>query len=196
VIAYNQHQGVLGDWSCKCGSLKYKGTEPLKSSPCVRCGSHPTNYGEIALFDHELKIIGNPDFPFLFEDGYVVTEIKSIKSDGFKELTAPLADHVLQAALYHYLLELNGYPVHNTMIVIYATKDYTPVQAYKEYHVDVSPEKRNAIIKHALDNRRSMLAAINSPNKALPAKLQSCRTPEDLTAKNCAYCNLCFSWKE
>lgn len=183
-------KGVLGEWSCKCGAVKQTGVFSEKWGNCGRCRTAPKNYGEVSVYDHDAGIVGNPDFPVYVGDVLHVTEIKSMNKKDFDALTAPVPDHIFQAAGYRRLLKKNGYVVSDKVIILYATKDYMFGSPYKEFHVNVNKPE----IDRVLDNAWKAAQKIREARiKGVIPREKICSSTSSPAAKKCAFCTECFS---
>ena len=188
-------EGVIGEWSCKCGQLTRRGEMPR--STCGTCGGRANHYGEYTLRDDTRKVVGNPDLLYTRPDtGAVrVIEIKSMNVNQYKELTAPVAHHVIQAACYHRLLRENGFDPDSVVSIFYACKDFHP-KPYKEFHVTIDEHLATRI--DDLFDLAAKRAEWIETHKAgacnvLPEKLEACSSPSATRAKNCPECLGCFS---
>lgn len=197
-IAAVDYVGVLGWWSCRCGLLRYEGDRDLRS--CTTCGDPATVYGEFTLTDYISKIVGNPDMLYRRPDNRLirVVEIKSMNITQFKELSAPLPMHVMQASLYALLLEKLGMSADDSVTIFYAAKDYHPSHPYKSYTVLIDTPLRarlEDLYLNALE--RAEWIAENEGTQglphSLPPRLPSCSSPQATRAKNCSQCVGCFS---
>jgi hypothetical protein len=183
-----EHHGVIGHWRCPCGETVHEGKHPQKLCNCCK---HPTNiYGEATVFDHDLRISGNPDLLWETENGLLVVEIKSMNKRQFDELDRPVENHVFQAACYHYLLKKNGKQMHDSVAVVYGCKDYSfSGSPYKEFHV--LAESRYPIIEGVLDQVRLLRKA--EMDGELPDRLAACPNCHSPIAKKCELVYNCFS---
>lgn len=197
-IEAKKAEGIIGEWSCACGHTKTEGAFN-KSIECPRCGTKTTRYGELTLFDHDCKIVGNPDLLYVRPDvpKIRVVEIKSMAKAHFDKLTTPKPDHVLQAATYHRLLEVNEMPVDpEGVTILYVCKDYAIGKPYKEYHVDMTQEFRNVIDElwgRAAEIRDWKMARSAGAEIPLPERLGACSSSAAPFAKNCNQCVACFA---
>jgi hypothetical protein len=193
-IEGTQRKGIIGSWSCKCGQQTNVGY--FRKTPCSRCGDEATIYGEKTLRDDDLKIAGNPDLLYDMPNGNVrVVEIKSMAVTQFKELNSPLPFHVLQAACYQRLLEVNGHTPDPELTVFYACKDFQP-KPYKEYHV-VIDDALSARIDDLFELARVRAEWIESKKGggqvSIPERLAPCSSANTTRAKGCSECISCFS---
>lgn len=190
------YEGVYGQWRCRCHSTSVRGL--YTGATCAVCGTETNRYAELPLFDHDNKVVGNPDLIY-FRDGYYhVLEIKSVKVGdststkykGFHQLDTPLGDHVFQASMYRYLLNKNGLPAAPEVSVLYVAKDYTKKgPPIKEFKVDVSVPEYEGIIQIALRNARSVFGFLEG-GEVLPDGV--CKAMSDTRANNCPVVGRCF----
>jgi hypothetical protein len=188
-------EGIIGEWSCRCGQLTRKGSMPRTS--CATCGTPASRYGEFTLRDDTRKVVGNPDLLYTRPDtGAVrVIEIKSMNVNQYKELTQPVAYHVLQAACYHRLLSENGFDPDSIVSIFYACKDFHP-KPYKEFHVEIDDHLRARIADlFDLASQRAEWIELRKAGAGsdLPERLAACSSPTTTRAKNCSECVGCFS---
>lgn len=191
--------GVIGEWSCQCRKSKTDGFRPSVKLKCETCGKPQTHYGELALFDHEYRIVGSVDLLYARPDNHRVrvNEIKSINKKEFDLLTCPKGDHVWQALIYRRLLQRNGVDVDDKVAVIYGCKDYSfKGPPYLEFSVKPSPEHETGLDKmwkRAAEIRDFTLAKANKTKAVLPPRIQLCPHANTVTAKSCDQCNACFA---
>jgi hypothetical protein len=191
IRAHGKHR-VIGNWRCHCGDSKREGVG-AEFVKCTGCGTALDGYGELVLHDHQLGLIGSPDLVFIATDGgYEVVEIKSIKKDGFAELTGPKFDHVMQCYGYvDFLRRTTGLRVDGR--VLYVAKDFiNPRQSpYREY--PIAPHEETA--KQVLETLKQGLTDMRGHQKtdSLPDRLEACSSPSSKRAKGCVACTLCFS---
>jgi hypothetical protein len=101
-------QFAWGDWRCICGHTKaYQTTRAaIDGMVCNQC-AHPVEiYVETDLFSPDKTVVGHADL-ILFVDGiFYIYEFKTIDRADivFKNINAPLGDHLLQASNYFYML--------------------------------------------------------------------------------------------
>lgn len=188
-------EGVIGEWSCKCGQLTRRGDMPR--SLCGTCGERANRYGEFTLRDDIRKVVGNPDLLYSRPDNGAVRviEIKSMNVTQYKELAAPVAHHVLQAACYHRLLGENGFTPDDTVSIFYACKDFHP-KPYKEFHVTIDDHLAARIddLFELASKRAEWVEAHKSGGcVVLPDRLDACSSPTSTRAKSCPECVGCFS---
>jgi hypothetical protein len=188
-LSGRNRRGVFGRWTCVCERTSFTGT--WRAVTCQTC-QHPVDqYGEYAVRNTELRVVGNPDL--LFEhrgDVLVVTEIKSMNAKEFDALTAPKGDHVFQASMYRRLLAMEGRKVHKDVVILYCTKDFKFGSPYKEFHVDTT----NATWANAVELAFEQLRAFNAAHDAgrLPAR-ERCPSPTCSAAKACPVVSACFN---
>lgn len=191
IRAHGKHR-VIGNWQCLCGESTREGVG-AEFVKCTCCGSPIETYRELVLHDAELGLVGSPDLVYVAEDGgYEVVEIKSIKKDGFTELTGPKFDHVMQCYGYvDFLRRTTGLRVGGR--VMYVAKDFISPRdsPYREY--SITPHESAA--KQVLATLRQGLGEMreHAQSETLPDRLAVCASPASKRAKNCAACTLCFS---
>lgn len=128
---------AFGGWSCRCGATERVGHRPARQT-CATCANPVDQYRELTLRDDEHGVVGNPDFVTRHRACYVPVEIKSMVKTEWDELRQPKANHVMQAIGYRRLLQVNGFPVHDDVVLIYVAKDFAWGSPYKEFHVRVT----------------------------------------------------------
>jgi hypothetical protein len=189
-------RGVLGIWECGCGKTKREGLRP-KSAKCPTCDSGLSRYKEIPLFDHDAKIVGNPDLLFVRPDNDLVrvVEIKSMNAAEFKELEAPLANHVIQAASYNRLAEINDMGPDAFVTIFYVCKDFN-MKPYKSFTVPITPQiiaLLDAMFEAAQERADWVADTESGANVALPPRLGFCTSVQSPRAKKCPECVGCFA---
>lgn len=147
---------------------------------------------DFELIDEEYRIVGRPDLLVqVSQDTQAVTEIKSMNLRDWQGLSEPLMDHVVQAALYRWLLDRNSHwRAHTHVILIYVAKDFTRGSPYKEFHVDVTQGTAEANVRRALElaaELRDAEARGGVPERRLCSR-QNCAR-----ARNCGVATLCFN---
>ncbi len=155
----------------------------------------------LELEDREYMISGRPDAMVEVAPTWdAVVEIKSMNAAQFQELEQPLANHVLQVLLYHWLLSRNPETftrqyspdrhLHDEVIILYAAKDYIRGGIYKEYHVNVNDESCQAMLSVALGLARELKDAMD--RNGLPAR-RLCPDQNCTKARGCPVATLCFN---
>jgi hypothetical protein len=196
-IDHVQRHGVIGTWVCKCGYLKTSGLY-IDQPSCPRCRTKNSNYKELALFDHDCRITGSPDFLVVRPDNkkIMVVEFKSINKEDFSKLQAPKRDHVLQAMAYNELLRLNNCDPDTRITVVYISKDYQIGSPYKEFLIERTSEYEtniNIMWQNALTISEAIKAHSTNKEVKIPAKLASCNTLDSSTVKSCDCAAICFA---
>lgn len=197
-IDARRREGIVGAWSCRCGKTKHEGLYNHQVR-CSTCRDRASNYGEISLFDYEMKIVGNPDLLFVRPDNYKlrVLEIKSMNKAEFEELVRPKPDHVIQALVYRRLLERNRMDPDDGATIFYVCKDYrVRGGVYREFHV-TGTENSEALLDGMWERARAIrdwkIANGAGANQDLPPRLPACNSPTAPMAKNCDRCTACFA---
>ena len=176
---------AYGRWTCKCEQSIQTGHFP-KNITCLTCNGPLDRYIELSLFDHELRIVGNPDLILIIIGGKAtIVEIKSINKREFDELKTPKASHVFQGTAYHRLFR-GSFELEDAIAIIYVCKDYTFKSPYKEFSVPY--QQLDNIVERAFDEVR-----LFRETQSLPQRLEVCSSMQTSTAKNCALCVNCFS---
>lgn len=184
-------KGVLGKWICKCTKTEYEGFYDAKAKPCPFCRTSPSEFNELAFFDHEAGVVGNPDLPIVVgnEGDFIVVEIKSMNPEDFDDLVTPLPDHIYQAASYRRLLLKADKKVSNKVLIVYCTKKFKFGKPYKEFMVDVT----SAPIQAVLDNMWAAARELRElrKNDEMPCRI-ACANPSSPMAKKCPHVTDCF----
>lgn len=192
IAAFNG--AVYGRWKCACGSVEHVGTRP--SSTCGRCGKPVNRYREEPVFNHEYRIVGNPDLPIMVNRTHMaVVEIKSLPGDEWRELEAPKSEHITQGLMYGWLKRQNGFTVHDDIVFIYASRNFRWGSPYKQYAVSLSSEESQSRLALALEAASAIRDAHASPD-IIPPRAPACTSPDVTRARNCAQCALCFNLPE
>lgn len=180
---------VFGQWACPCGDTLRKGYY-AREHRCPTCDKVASIYKELPVFDHEAKIVGNPDMILNVGGWLVVVEIKSMAKDQWETLSKPLGDHVFQAGMYRHLLHLKGHKVHRNIITVYCTKDFKFGSPYKEFQVDVTTNERVALFEDSRDYAKML--AQHAENGTLPPR-ERCQTTTSKAAQSCPAVASCFN---
>jgi hypothetical protein len=186
VLAHVGLGNVYGVWRCNCGMVAYEGLH--RELRCTHCATPANNFGELPVFDHELRISGSPDIQLHDAGSRRIVEIKSINKREFEELERPKPDHVFQASFYVDLLRVMGEPVHEELAIFYVCKDYTFRSPYREFHVGAGDMAMQiAAAKASVAQLRAC-----EMGGALPPKLPVCSSAATPTARKCVACASCF----
>jgi len=145
----------------------------------------------MVLRDEEYRIVGRPDALIEVTAGWnVVVEIKTMEAVGFGRLHQPLANHVLQALLYHWLADRAGLQVHDEIILLYVAKDFVRGGVYKEYHVNHRDVACQNMLEMALGLAMELRQAMD--RNGVPAR-RICDVPGCRRARGCPVATLCFN---
>lgn len=192
------YEGVYGAWTCRCNKDRYEG-EIQRGRVCPICDTETNRYQELAFFDNDNHVVGNPDLLIKYGNSYHIVEVKSVKGgkstnksyEGFDDLTSPMGDHVFQAAMYHYLLKKNHIPVSDTVIVLYVSKGYSFRNSpFKEYHVDVNSPAYAESVRYGVNAARQIFSFLKYGGELPPRVL--CSEVSDTRAKQCSVVGRCF----
>lgn len=185
---------VWGNWSCRCGRHKTKNpclfTDVDPDHKCDACGTSMSQYHEVSLIDNDYMIVGHPDLLLYASnlEAFIVTELKSISHDQWKELIRPKPDHVLQITFYWHLMKRKGYRLTNKGSILYVTKGWQfSGEPYKEFKVDFVREERR--LQDFTDDATT-LKAYREGGDVLPTR--TCASPDAPTARSCPACSICF----
>lgn len=180
-------QGVYGRWKCQCGKVDHLGLYPSRG---CNCQNEPLKYVEPVLLDEEAKIIGSPDMTLILGNFFFVpVEVKSMNKDDFDDLTAPLPDHIAQAASYRRLYQLQGRRVHDKVIIIYTKKEFKWGSPYKEFHVDCTTDLVQGIVNTMVDKATSIATSVAA---SVTPERHICQSAANPIAKRCPVAHLCF----
>lgn len=186
---------AYGRWGCRCGTTVTDKPGIFSAVPatmvCPACKGTLNVYHELTVRDEDHKITGSPDFLLYSPTNnfLLVTEIKSMSHDMWKDLARPIPEHVLQVAFYWYLLSRAGYRLADKASILYATKSYvfrgSPI---KEMLVDMPALMDSGRLTTYIAYADAVKAARHGG--ALPDR--PCASPEQTNAKNCDVCVQCF----
>ena len=100
---------TVGSWEC----AYCKHTITFSKRPkgkCEGCGTKDLwRYKEEQFVDPKSGVSGSIDFFIDFDSGkHIAVEVKSIGKDDFKNLVAPLAEHLIRTEIYLELIERSG----------------------------------------------------------------------------------------
>ena len=194
-LALGASEQMWGLWTCACKTTAT--TEPTTLSAvnadqrCPSCRGPVNVYKELSLFDHEHKVVGNPDVLTLVPamQALHVSEIKSMAHEAWKDLGRPVPDHVIQVLFYWYLLRHNGYSVTNRVSLIYVSKGWQfSGQPWKEFTLDAEA----GVARLAPYLASAMEMVVSKSGGALPQRLAECASANTTRAKNCEVCQTCF----
>lgn len=198
-------QKIFASWRCVCQESEVLGV--WRDTICKKCSKPCNTFHEIPVWDHELKIVGNPDILLLDEGKLRVVEIKSINKKEFDLLTEAKPDHITQANIYQRMLVKEGFAVHNRSIVFYCSKDYGWQNPYKEFHIhsDDSSILLDEIFASVKAYREAMTTAneLTAGNElvtgnplttedGLYPRLAVCSSMNSPMAKKCSRASRCF----
>lgn len=186
---------VWGKWACLCGNTV---TEPMCRSEvpqrvCPDCGTSPSRYEEVSIYDDGLGVSGSPDVLFRLdrEGAFYITEVKSIAYEQWKEMARPLPDHVLQVVFYWLLMARAGYSLASQVSILYVSKGYVFKMPYKEFAIEIGCiEEAEDRLRTYLDDALSLKAFRDGG--PLPDRTM-CATKASGPAKECHVCLACFS---
>jgi hypothetical protein len=187
-----RRRGVFGKWACPCGETERKGYY-APDHRCGTCGKVASMYREAPVFDHDAKIVGNPDMLVQHGSKLVVVEIKSMTAKQWEDLKNPLGNHVFQAGMYRHLMALEGFQMHTHVAFIYCTKDFKWGSPYKEFHVDATTPERVRLFENSRDYAR-MLAG-HAAAGTLPPR-ERCSTTTSKEAQSCPVVASCFNARD
>lgn len=139
---------AYGKWVCrKCEHTIAFGTRPI-GHKCGAVGDCDYSYREINFFGESSGISGSLDLiAYLGGSKMIPVELKTIKTEDFDKLAAPLAEHRLRTRLYLKLIEDSQNPIRfqldtDKAKILYVSKgfgkmhpDYGQILPFKEYDV-------------------------------------------------------------
>lgn len=202
-------QKVYGRWLCPCERDEeyYDGPREHGFRECACERRMVDQYQEVPVVDSDAGIVGNCDLPYFSVDNRVVlTEIKSVKGEYFKEMadhgldnmpTAFLreqaSNHKYQITAYHRLFARNGFPLADYCRLLYVSKNYVGMRwvdsPYREYVVPMDSR-----VNARLDREWGKAFTIQRHRDAgtLPPRLESCTSPTTGCATTCTLAANCF----
>lgn len=197
-VKAEQRRGIHARWVCRCGQTEQEGL--WEQLTCPVCDQPVDRFRELALWDHDAKIVGNPDlmYDLPHSGNRRVVEIKSIAGQAYKELVAPVPDHVLQAHLYRRMLIGGDVVPDESVSVVYVSKEFTP-RPYKEFTVPITreiSETLDGLWERAYRIKEWKQARAEGRRPPLPPRLEACSRPDTGKAKGCDQCSACFSREE
>lgn len=198
VKRYRKTGKLIGTWLCASCGISFFGLD----TGCPECKNNLLIYKDttIKLNKYGVPVIGNIDILLLSEDNYhiIITEIKSIKPEGFDELKDKAElPHRKQLALYLWLLEQGASIVCDTYninladyvvdtkygVVEYCCKTQKPMP-FNTFDVDIDQK----IIKRVEDKLK--IVKNFTKDKKIPKPL--CSLKDDTMAKHCSVREECF----
>jgi hypothetical protein len=192
-ITTHSPDAIYGNWSCACHASSWIGTfTDVRGEACGTCGCGPRNYGEMVIRNEEYKIVGSIDLTMLIENVFYLSEIKSIKHDVWQGMTGPLPDHMLQIMMYWELARLAGWPIYDTVSVIYVTKGFQfSGSPYKEFVLEASQYTHRIapLFEDAKELAECTDADTLPPNLDCPAR----NAPK---ARKCPMVTPCFEFEQ
>lgn len=196
LLAASGKRGIYGKWTCEAHHEVERAGFFDHTAKC-HCGQTLERYAEITLLDHDNRVCGNPDKVLRVASAFMPVEMKSMEGDAWDALEAPLGNHVHQAIMYRYLLQKNGFAVHDKVIVFYVKKRYAfpkkgqkghPV--YKEFHIDATTPQMQQIVADTLAIAKDI--ADHLTNQTTPERI--CDSPTCSRAKyQCKVPTTCFA---
>jgi len=181
------NKGVYGRWKCKCGRVDHLGLYPSRG---CNCQNEPLKYFEPVLYDEENKLVGSPDMTLIMGNFFFTpVEVKSMNKEDFDDLTAPLPDHIAQAASYRRLYQLQGRRVHDKVIIIYTKKEFKWGSPYKEFHVDCTSDLVQGVVQTIVDKGAQIANSVAA--SVLPER-HICQSASNPLAKKCPVAHLCW----
>ena len=186
-------QYAWGDWSCKegCTILHRQTKAEVDGRTCDVCGGKIVRYLETDLFNPLRTVVGHADLIFNCDEHYYIYEFKSIdRADvGFETMNSPLADHVVQASNYYYMLKDEGKRVARNIRFVYVDRSMTGLYTQLPFKEFTAP----AITRRRLANFYRRAAAVH---ESLDTGVLPPRLCEDITETRATQCSCpvsCFS---
>lgn len=188
LMSTHHKNNFVGIWSCLCGEQTFSGVGHIRNCTCP-LKKPMDNYNEYTLFDHELKVVGNPDLITQYKNVGLITEVKSMNKKQFDALEEPIITHILQAMWYPYLAHKIGLPVYPIISIVYVTKDFIFGSPYKEFHIDTREERYVKAFESMLEELTELRKF--EETGVLP-KRTMCQSDRSAMAKECPACFDCF----
>ena len=191
---------MWGDWVCNsCYEARHWQTKP--DYPCPDCGAKNSwRYEEPRVIDHYSQAAGGIDAVVdVGKPKLVIIECKIMKSDDFKTLHAPLAEHRVRTKLYLRLIAGSHQPFTKNIETDYAHILYIMrghgikqedgrISPFKEFIVERDDDE----IQHYVGMAHAL--TLSREHEGLyPAGI--CKTQMDDRAKKCPFAKECFSAK-
>jgi hypothetical protein len=191
LLITSRNQGVYGNWTCRCGSATHRG-HISAGMTCQACNGPVDQYGEFTLYDTVNGIVGNPDYLFDYQKAVAVVEIKSMNAAQFKDLNAPMGNHILQAGMYYDMIKQNGMTPHEEVVFLYCTKEFKFGSPYKEFHVNVAKDTLLAE-RDELRSAAKEYHTLFARDEIAPRTM--CRSADSALAKTCPVVATCFNMR-
>jgi len=181
---------LYGNWHCLCKTEQFMGThrESRKKPKCEKCGTGLDTYDELVVKNEDVKVTGAVDMPFLINDYFYLSEIKSISKGQWDVLNRAKPDHVIQVLMYWWLMKEAGYKLYDQISVLYAVKEYVFKNPYKEFVI--TPSEHIHRLEDYLQEAREL--KVSREGGDLP-KRTSCPKENCPTAKKCNLSTVCFT---
>lgn len=165
-------ESMFGEWRClSC----WKPTPPMRRpDECVHCGSYRFRYEEMN-FKHPIAGTTGGIDGFVQVEGekLLAIESKIMKSDTFKELEAPLAEHRVRTSLYLGIIKDSNDPLRHMINTDYASVIYMMRgHGYKQADgMGISPFKEFIVERDDASNAAylSKAHAVNMSRKSAKA---------------------------
>ncbi len=124
---------LLGMWKCRrCGDSTDPDKEvTLPEYACPKCGVTKWKYAEFRLTDPALNLVGKRDGKIIIGGKIYLLEIKSMRTEMFRNLTKPVEGHIKQIAQY---LRMDPEGIQDAMF-LYENKNDQKVKIFF-YHYD------------------------------------------------------------
>lgn len=189
----NQQWGkyAWGDWGCMCGKSKRIRQLKPKKARCRHCRGKLDRYLETDLTNTSCTVVGHADLILCVDGYYYVYEFKSIdRSDiDFTTLKEPLADHVMQASNYYYMLKAEGKKVSSQIRFVYVDRSMAGLYREKPYKEFEAPKVTLRRLRMIYDRAAKVHTSIEKG--VLPERI--CESIKCSRAKQCSKAISCFS---
>ncbi len=144
--------------------------------------------------DEDLGVVYRPDMVIRVANRLVVVaEVKMMNAEDWTSLEEPLADHVLQVALYRELIarqDTHEMTPHVIVVLLYVSRTYVWGSPYKEFHVNTDMPHVQNMLSTALRLARQLKQA-NVEGRVHGHRV--CPTPDCQQSKDCAVSTMCWN---
>jgi hypothetical protein len=200
-------ESVVGHWKCGvCKKLSEFGKAPKVK--CTGCGwGHQWNYEEVRFTSPISGIsCGIDALVNVGETHFRIAEVKTLAIDGFKKLTAPLAEHKFRTSLYMKLVEESPLPYATKVNIkeanlLYAAKSFgvkddelkeagvkdAAFSPFKEFVL----QRDDAIVAVPVRKAITLKAWRDNPNVGMPCGV--CVNGLTKRAQQCSAVSACWS---
>ncbi len=169
---------LLGMWKCReCGTRTPPGEEvPIPDKGCPACKASKWKYDEFRLADPALNLVGKRDGKIIIGGKTYLLEIKSMRTEMFRNLTKPLEPHIKQIALY---LRMDPAGIRDA-VFLYENKNDQKVKMFFYHYDEADIADILGMLRMAGDGIKTGVPPLRLPG-----------FPRSPTCRKCIFRNVC-----